>query len=307
MHERDVAANLPKPEERVRNLVYTCPVDHVGTSVFVKGWLIPGPAKEALILVHDLGETAENLAACAKKIALRGYSVYCFDLRGHGQSGRRLGHVANFNQLALDLLQVVAWVKHKGGGKKPLVIGQGMGALVALFFAKSYGKFCKAMVLSSPLLALSENITPFKRLLLKTLADLFPTMMTPQWLCPVFTVADKEKSKAKALPKVTTHLAFELLTAISRARKIFYRHNVPTLLIGAKDDPICKAEMLKRLVHKQRFHESLELVFVDASTHHLLSSEGEALDNTIECLDQWISSLSRETLGDCEDVTPVAM
>src|SRR5690606_5848236 len=124
-----IADARDKGQRRVRNLVYICPVDHVGTSVFVKGWVVPGSRQHPIVLVHDLGETVYMMGGLATKLAEAGYSVYSFDQRGHGQSGRRLGHIPGFNQLALDLLQVVAWVKHKEGGRKPVIVGQGLGAL----------------------------------------------------------------------------------------------------------------------------------------------------------------------------------
>ena len=101
MSEEVKSRSQEEDAPRVHNLVYTCPVDHVGTSVFVKGWLIPGRQKRPVILVHDLGETAEKLSDCAIRLARAGYSVYSFDMRGHGQSGRRLGTFPAFNNSPL--------------------------------------------------------------------------------------------------------------------------------------------------------------------------------------------------------------
>ena len=56
-------------------------------------------------LVHDLGERADLYKRTAMSFVERGYSTYAFDLRGHGRSGRRLGHAPGFTILVKDLLQ----------------------------------------------------------------------------------------------------------------------------------------------------------------------------------------------------------
>lgn len=268
----------------VRNLVYTCPVDHTGTSVFVKGWLIPEENKQPVVLVHGLGESVELMATFAKKLAARGYSVYGFDLRGHGQSGRKLGHIPSFHQLSLDLLQVVAWVKHKESGRKPIIIGQGMGSLVALFFAKGYGKFCHSMIFVSPIFSRLEAVKPFNRLYLKSLAELFPTMMLPSRLCPQFTQVDMLSSA----PKISALLAYELLNAISQARKQFQRHRLRSLILCPKDDGVAKYEFLKRAIPKHKFSERLDLHFMETNYHHILTAKDAVISDAVSVIAEWL-------------------
>ncbi|MFK7824530.1 MAG: alpha/beta fold hydrolase [Oligoflexales bacterium] len=269
----------------VRNLVYTCPVDHTGTSVFVKGWLIPEDNKRPVVLVHGLGESVELMAPFAKKLAARGYSVYGFDLRGHGQSGRKLGHIPSFHQLSLDLLQVVAWVKHKESGRKPIIIGQGMGSLVGLFFAKGYGKFCHSMIFVSPVFSLVDHIKSFQRFYLRTFAELLPIMMLPSRLCPQFTQIDMLSSKA---PKISALLAYELLNAISQSRKQFQRHRLKSLVLCPKDDGVARYEFLKRATQKHKFTERLDLHFMETNYHHILTAKEAVITDAISVIAEWL-------------------
>ena len=272
-------------DHSVRNLVYTCPVDHTGTSVFVKGWLIPEDNKRPVVVVQGLGESVELMAPFAKKLAGRGYSVYGFDLRGHGQSGRKLGHIPSFHQLSLDLLQVVAWVKHKESGRKPIIIGQGMGSLVALFFAKGYGKFCHSMIFVSPVFSLIDQIQSFQRFYLKTFAELLPTMMLPSRLCPQFTQIDMLSSKA---PKISALLAYELLNAISQSRKQFQRHRLKSLVLCPKDDGVVRYEFIKRSVQKHKFSERIDLHFMETNYHHILTAKEAVITDAINVVAEWL-------------------
>ena len=272
-------------DSSVRNLVYTCPVDHTGTSVFVKGWLIPENNKRPVVLVHGLGESVELMAPFAKKLAARGYSVYGFDLRGHGQSGRKLGHIPSFHQLSLDLLQVVAWVKHKEAGRKPIIIGQGMGSLVALFFGKGYAKFCHSMVFVSPTFSLVDHIKSYRRFSLKTLAELLPTMMLPSRFCPQFTQIDMLSSKA---PKISALLAYELLNAISQSRKQFQRHRLKSLVLCPKEDGVARYEFLKRAVQKHKFSERIDLHFMETNYHHILTAKDAVITDAVSVIAEWL-------------------
>lgn len=283
---------------RVRNLVYTCPVDHDGTSVFVKGWLIPGASSNPIVLVHDIGETVESLEPFAMSLATAGYSVYGFDMRGHGQSDQKLGRALNFKQLTSDLLQVVAWVKHKESGKKPIVIAQGIGALVSLFFARGYGKISDAMVFASPIFSLSENITPFRRFILKSLADFFPSMNLPHSLCPTFThMTDKrnpeKRRSSKSSIKISAQFAYELLNAISQSRKLFQRHRLKSLILCPKEDQVCKYEFLKRQILKHQFNKDLCLKFIESSQHRILSSDHDSIEQSSYEIKQWLNQRSK--------------
>src|SRR5690606_30753211 len=133
------------------------PVDHHGTTVYVKGWRRPENTKPPIVIAHDLGENISMYRDVAKKLIKQGHNVYGFDLRGHGRSGRRLGHAPSFNILVLDLLQVAAWVRHQEAGKPAIIVGQGIGALITLSFTKRYSHFCRALVLSAPVLELATE------------------------------------------------------------------------------------------------------------------------------------------------------
>mgnify|MGYP000346601829 CR=1 FL=1 len=279
--------------QKIRNLVYTCPVDHLGTSVFVKGWISGETPQQSVILVHDLGETAEDFDGMATKLVNSGFNVYSFDQRGHGQSGRRLGHIPSFRQLSLDLLQVAAWVRHQEN-TKPFIIGQGMGALVAMFFTKSYAKFCQGVVLASPLVGTIKPVRPFHRLILRSLADFFPTFILPNFLCPVFTSGKQKKGKPVAL--VGALLANELLVAISQARKLLMRQQTPTLLICANNDTVCRYESFKKLLAKQTDKNIFTLQFIEGETHRLLTEDEKNFEQVYDTLTSWLRRFNEQDI-----------
>ncbi|MBI2603334.1 MAG: alpha/beta hydrolase [Deltaproteobacteria bacterium] len=284
------------PEQlKIRTLVYVCPVDTAGTSLFVKGWMAPSPSKEPipLIFVHDLGETIEHYTPSAERLAMEGFNVYCFEMRIQKKRLRDAGAIS-FEELASDLLQVVAWIKHKEDGNKPIVIGQGIGSLVALYFAQGHGNFASSLVLSSPLFSLQKTIRPLQRFLIRTLSQAMPTVHTPHWMAPYLTdTLDPDVSKKRV--KVPLSITQELLIAISKSHKLFFRVSIPTLLLCPTEDSVCKYDILKRLISKHKNEERITMVTIDSHGHNLMTKSDQVLGKVLDVLIPWLKTHGRQS------------
>lgn len=269
------------PEE-LRTIVYVCPVDHRGTSVFVKGWLgnTGEKPKTPIVFAQDLGSSAQDLTNTAQQFGRRGFNAYTYEMRlkrsDHSQS--RLA----FEELASDLLQVVAWIKHRESGKRPIVVGQGLGALVAVYFAQGHSKFAAGLVFSAPLFFLAKKLSPFRRFLLRTLTRTAPSINTPS------IVASLQDIDAQSVGKISISLTQEILIAISRAPKLFMRISLPTLLICPSRDKLCRYEPIKRLMSKHKNESLISLLTIDVDEHNLLT--GRHSDDVCATIINWLEN-----------------
>jgi alpha-beta hydrolase superfamily lysophospholipase len=277
-----------KQAHKIRNIVYVCPVDHSGTSLFVKGWIAPTPKQDTapIILIHDIEESSDDYIACAEKLAQLGFNVYAFELRIQTKrtKGASLLGLENFSN---DLLQVVAWIKYKESGQKPILVGQGLGSLVCLYFAQHFNKYISAMVFVSPLFSIQETVTPIKRFFIRTLAQIAPYLATPAWLSFMFTDFHKKESK-KRKGKLPIYFMHELLMSISRSHKFFSRLSIPTLIVCPGVDPVCRYEFLKRLISKHKNEEKISLVTLDVEGHQILTKGEEILNSVLGILVPWL-------------------
>lgn len=277
-----------KQKPKIRTIVYVCPVDHSGTSLFVKGWIAPGEKADTIpvILIHDLEEAPDDYVNCAEKLAEAGFNVYTFELRI--QTKRLRGSaMLDFGVHASDLLQVVAWIKHKESGRKPIIAGQGLGALVALHFAQNFHKYISAIVFVSPLFSLHEPLSPLKRFLIRSLSQIVPFLPTPSWCSFQFSEGAKKELK-KRRARLPLYFTQEILVAISRSHKLFSRINLPTLLLCPGMDPVCRYEFLKRLISKHKSEEKISLVTLDTTGHQVLTQNGDFLDSVLSILTPWL-------------------
>jgi alpha-beta hydrolase superfamily lysophospholipase len=243
------------------------------------------------VFAHDVGESIIRYEALALALAGSGYSVYGFSMRGHDAAALRLGSIPSFSILINDLLQVLAWVKHKEDGRKPIIIARGMGALLALSLSRAHTKFFQALILVSPMFNLNYNLTPFRRFLIRTIADVAPSLRLPRWLSPTFTNTSQETyifTEKKRHPKLNSHFTFELLNSIAQSKKLLKRLKLPSLIVCPADDPALRYEFLKPLVQKHKYSGRFTLKFVEGEDNLPLADGGETLKYLSLTITKWL-------------------
>src|SRR5216117_3838129 len=59
--------------------------------------------RAAVLALHGWADHAGRWRDVGERLCVAGYSTYLLDLRGHGRSGGRRGHLSRFSQLLGDL------------------------------------------------------------------------------------------------------------------------------------------------------------------------------------------------------------
>lgn len=138
--------------------------------------------RAAVLILHGWSDHAGRWADTARDLTEAGYSAYLLDLRGHGRSAGRRGHLSRFSQLLGDLHAFRRIVRVRTGAPQVL-LGHSFGGLVVLRYLETQPlEPVAATVASSPFLGLGFSVNPFKRLAGRLLADLAPTVSLPTGL-----------------------------------------------------------------------------------------------------------------------------
>lgn len=281
---------------RIQNVVYSCQVDHEGTIVYVKGLRQTHASRTPILVVHDLAEDTSYYRAAAQLFAEAGHSFYCFDMRGHGRSGREPGHVSNFKQLLNDLLQVVAWVRHKEGGKKPIIIGQGIGALTAINFGRSYSKLCAGIVLCAPTFFPKKLPSPWERRIVKFLADWFPkrhiSLATARIFADEFRLSNVSEELGRAFGGITANFAQSLIQAVENAQMdLIQIKKLPVLALIPENDPLCNYDDLINRVSENGIDENITIEKIPTDSHYPLTESDLSIRECLQALYRWNSEL----------------
>jgi alpha-beta hydrolase superfamily lysophospholipase len=284
-HEPAHDDNAPKTQ------VFSCPVDHDGTSVFVKCWINPHSKKPPLIIAHGLGESVSQYRSVAGVLHKLGFSVFSFDMRGHGRSGAMLGHVGDFNNLVSDILQVVSWVRFKSNRRKPFVIAQGISSLSLLYFAKKYPQYISGVIMAAPLLA-ENKLKVASKLCIRAMAELFPGFRLPRKLTPAFLLfgaAGTAPTHGKlGYFGITSIFAREILNALYGAYDIFKNFTVPALFLCPMKDEVCDYDAVADMIHNHPHPELFHIKKLEEKNHYLLRGEEAQVAPVIDAIVEWL-------------------
>lgn len=250
---------------------------HDGLKLHYRAWELSEP-RGTLLIVHGLGEHSARYRTMAADLRARGFSVYALDLRGHGRSQGRRGHVRSFLELVADVRAVLDVV---GGAWPRFLLGHSLGGLVVLRVLQSASdKVATGAVLSAPALALPPNSPRWKRVLGTLLSPILPTLPLANGIDPLHLSHDPDvvaayRSDPLVHDRVTPRFFTEASSAMARALAEADRVRVPLLLLAPGEDRVVAGAATLELADKlgERatlkrypglFHESLNELGRDA-------------------------------------------
>jgi acylglycerol lipase len=143
-------------------------------SIYYQCWLPDGEAKAMLLIVHGFGEHCGRYRPVVDHFVPRGYAVYAFDHIGHGRSEGTRAHVQRFSDYT-DTLHTFVGMVQRWQPEIPLfLIGHSLGGLIVADYVLDHASGLAGAVLSGPVIAVPENITPVTVAVGKVLSALAP-------------------------------------------------------------------------------------------------------------------------------------
>jgi alpha-beta hydrolase superfamily lysophospholipase len=190
-----------------------------GVRLHYRGWE-PPDARAALLVVHGLGEHAGRYAGFATALAGRGYACFAPDLRGHGSSEGRRGHVPAFDAFLLDLDRVRREVQALLPPGTPLILaGQELGGLIALRYLEEFDPPVRGGIISAPWLSDALRVPRWQVAVANTLSRVLPALPL-RARRPAGTGADDPLLHQRITPRLFTELASAMGLALQRSDRL---------------------------------------------------------------------------------------
>ena len=103
-----------------------------------------------IVIVHGICEHSGRYAHTVSRLNSWGYSVYRYDLRGHGRSQGDRGYVEDYQLFIDDADRVVAMAKKENAGIPIFLLGHSMGGLISAIYGIQHPDKLAGQVLSGP-------------------------------------------------------------------------------------------------------------------------------------------------------------
>jgi alpha-beta hydrolase superfamily lysophospholipase len=226
-----------------------------GTATFVRSWPLPDGIvrRGSIVLVHGLGEHSGRYGHVADRLTALGLEVWGYDLRGHGRSEGARGSIPRDDALLEDLRAVFDDVDRRGRAAgddaAPLLLGHSLGGTIAAAATAGGHVAPRALVLSSPALAL--HVSRARVAALSLARRLMPDRPLPNEL-PVEKLSHEPGEVAAYRADELVHdritpRTFGFLADAGAAVRREAALTVPTLLLVAGDDGIVAARGAREL------------------------------------------------------------
>lgn len=264
-----------------------------GTELLLRTWL-PDSQRFAeplgtVLLVHGLAEHSGRYGHVAAALCALGLRVRAYDHRGHGASGGpRM--VAPTPDSYLDDLAEIYDGAMRQWNELPIVLGHSMGGLIAARFATARVRPIRALVLSSPALALrlSNSMLTMHRVLLA----LMPRIRVPNSIDARLLSHDVEVGRAyRTDPLVQGTISASVLETFIRgmpqALADAPRLEAPMLMLVGGADRIVDPEG-SRIFFESAPEDLREMVWFDTGYHEIFNEAEPLRGEVFAALTGWL-------------------
>ena len=263
-----------------------------GVRLFYRSWELPR-ARAALAIVHGHGDHSGRWENLAESLGAYGYSSYALDLRGHGLSEGRRGHVIRFEHLLQDVDRFRREVQGLADvGTSLFLLGHSFGGLVCLRYIEEFEAGLSGAIISSPWLATAMPVPRWKTLVASTLNKFAPAMpfdsgLRPEHLSHDHLVVEAYRDDPLVHSRITPRFFAEASTAMGLALHRSDRIRVPVLFMLAGNDKVVSLERSETFARSLSARDVTIRVYTQAY-HEVLNEPDRA--RALHDLRDWIAS-----------------
>jgi alpha-beta hydrolase superfamily lysophospholipase len=214
-----------------------------GIDLAFQVWRPEGAVRAVLVIVHGFGEHIGRYGNVVEGLVPRGFSVWGFDQRGHGQSAGPRGHISAWREYREDLASFVRYVSAHEKNRNLFLLGHSLGSLIAQDFVLHYPDGLRGCILSGILFEPVGAAKPTLVAAAKLLSSIIPTFPMDLRLETAALSRNKEVVAAYERDplvhhKATPRFGTESLKTIEWVRAHSPEWKVPVLILHGDADRI---------------------------------------------------------------------
>ena len=248
-----------------------------GLRLYYQRWRPQGEPRTVLLIVHGIGEHSGRFKRIVDYFVARDHAVYALDLRGHGRSPGRRGHLLSWSEYREDVRTFVERISTLEPGRPLFIYGHSMGGLVVLDYVLHHPKGLSGTIISGPPFE-STVATPTLIAAALILSRFWPTFpikvnLEAEALCRDPAVVADYLADPLVHRKCTARWAAEAITAGRWVTDHASELRVPLLMIHGEADRINTVAGCRNFFERVRFPDK-RLYLVPGGYHEPHSDPG---------------------------------
>lgn len=199
-----------------------------------------GDGDKHVLLLHGLAEHIGRYDHVIAALNAAGWAVTAVELRGHGESEGKRGHVRTWDEYLEDARAAAATIDGP-----VVIVGHSMGGLVALDLAiDGLENGIRGLALSDPNVAVAIEAPAVKVMAGKLLSKILPSVplaneLDASLICSHQPVVDAYLADPLVYSTITPRWFTEMVKSQERVVGYATQYNTPLLMLLGESDAIC--------------------------------------------------------------------
>lgn len=234
-------------------------------------WQPDNSPQALLVIIHGMGEHSQRYEKLAQYLAAKQIAVFTFDLRGHGLSQGRLGHINQWQDYRLDHKYALESLPDSLKQIPHFYFGHSLGALITLEMSLHSDFRSDGLILSGIPIESTAEKNALKRNLAIIMSTLWPTLrlkvgVSRQQLSHSEETLREHKEDDLTHGWGTARWGYETLKAIRFLRENANRIELPLLQLHGENDPVANLGGARSLF--EQFSSTDKQLITYANTLH---------------------------------------
>lgn len=268
-----------------------------GTKIFLRYFTpLNTEEKAMLICLHGLGAHSAYWTILADFLLPKGIYLYVPDMRSHGRTEAKIGHLDNFDIVFSDIREIIEYIKKKNPRLPLFMLGESMGGAIAINYVSRFPQNIDGLILSAPAIkAVNTNII---QSLFNLPSYLFHLAFLPEKL--VFKLTGEEELGSRDpgqqnydstdpahLQKTSMRFMINLAKIVRNTLKeAVNKINLPIIIFQGSGDKVISEKGAKEFYEKLPARDKTLKIF--NGSYHCLMTDPASKDEIREIIYQWM-------------------
>lgn len=252
---------------------------------------VPPDSKAVIVIIHGFSEHLGKYESIKDKFNECGYTVYRYDVRGHGMSEGKKGYIQDFNHFIIDNDVIINLISKENTLLPIFILGHSMGGFIAASYGVIFGSKINGQILSSAAVMQPSFTKGIKGCFMKTLNFFYSDFRITTNLLNFF-LSKKDKINTFDMDELTLresrlklHVEF-LINGTNWLNNNLHNYKLPCLLIHGEKDKLIRKETAEKF-HNRISSTDRQLKIYNDSTHEIL--HGNHQDRVFNDMNMWIN------------------